>query len=190
MIQQVCVFASSSDHVAAVYKTAARRLGDLLSERGCTVVYGAGNIGLMGAIGDAVLRGKGRLVGIIPEKLHALNLADENAHEIVVTPDMRSRKAAMEARSEAFIALPGGFGTLEEILEILVLRQLWYHRKPVIFLNVNGIYDGLMAFFERLIAEEFIHDGHRNLYYVADTPEDAVAYLESFTPDEPHGAWF
>lgn len=190
MIEQVCVFASSSSQVAEIYKDAAGRLGALLSERGCTVVYGAGNLGLMGAIGDAVLRGKGRLVGIIPEKLHALNLADENAHEIVVTPDMRSRKAAMEARSEAFIALPGGFGTLEEILEILVLRQLWYHRKPVVFLNINGIYDGLIAFFERLIAEGFVHSGHRNLYYVAATPDEAVEYLENFIPEEPHEAWF
>lgn len=190
MIHKVCVFASSSDQVAPVYKEAASRLGALLSERGRTVIYGAGNLGLMGAMGEAVLRGEGRLVGVIPEKLSALNLADENAHEVVVTPDMRTRKAEMEARADAFIALPGGFGTLEEVMEILVLRQLWYHEKPVIFLNVNGFYDRLIAFFDHLVEEGFVHGGHRALYHLATTPEDAVAYLEAFNAPPPHQPWF
>jgi cytokinin riboside 5'-monophosphate phosphoribohydrolase len=190
MIKTVCVYASSSDAVADAFKTDAARLGELLAAEDYTVVYGAGNLGLMGEMGESVKAGGGCLVGVIPEKLHQLKLADEEASELVVTPDMRSRKAEMETRADAFIALPGGLGTLEEVLEILVLKQLWYHEKPIIFLNTNGIYDGLFAFIEGLVQSAFVKDTHQNLYHIAETPEDAVAYLASYQPGEKHAKWF
>ncbi len=134
--------------------------------------------------------GGGRVVGVIPRKLNDFKLAYEQSDELIVTEDMRERKAAMEARGDAFVALPGGFGTLEEILEVLVLKQLWYHDKPVVFLNVNGIYDGLLGLFDDLIAQRFIKAEHRELYGVADTPEAVFDYLHAYVPAEPHGKWF
>ena len=188
--KNICVYAASSDAVAPVYTEAAQTLGTALARHGHTLIYGAGNIGLMGVIARAVHAHGGRVVGVIPEKLRDLELAYREADELIVTTDMRERKALMERRADAFITLPGGFGTLEEILEVIVLKQLWYHDKPLVFLNINGIYDGLLRFFDRLIEEHFIKDTHRDLYYLADDPEGALDYIEHFTPVKPHGKWF
>ena len=128
--------------------------------------------------------------GGAPEKLRDLELAYEEADELIVTQDMSSRKAIMEERADAFIALPGGFGTLDEVLEVLVGRQLWYHEKPIVLLNINGIYDQLVDFFEALIRERFVKDSHRGLYHVSPTPEDATDYLDAFEPQPVHGKWF
>lgn len=189
-MQNICVYAASSDAAAPVYKEAARRLGLRIGQRGLTLVYGAGNLGLMGVMAEAVHAGGGRVVGVIPRKLNDLKLAYEQADELIVTEDMRQRKAAMETRGDAFVALPGGFGTLEEILEVLVLKQLWYHDKPVVFLNINGIYDGLLAFFDALIEQRFIKPEHSGLYAVAETPDGVFAFLDQYVPAEPHGKWF
>jgi len=179
MIHNICVYAASSDTVAPPYIEAARRLGALMAQRGYTLVYGAGKLGLMGVLARAVHQGGGRVLGVIPDRLRGLELAYEDADELIVTPDLRTRKAAMEERADAFIALPGGFGTLEEILEVLTLKQLRYHQKPLVFLNVDGIYNGLLAFFEDLIAQNFINDTHRMLYRVSPTPEAALDFLET-----------
>ena len=189
-MQNICVYAASSDAVAPVYQEAAGRLGRLIGERGLTLIYGAGNLGLMGIMAEAVHAGGGRVVGVIPRKLHDLKLAYEQADELIVTDDMRQRKATMETRGDAFIALPGGFGTLEEILEVLVLKQLWYHDKPVVFLNINGIYRPLLEFFEALAGAQFIKAEHRGLYAVAATPSEVFEYLEDYVPGTPHGKWF
>ena len=189
-IKQVCVYAASSDAVGAVYKDAAHRLGCLMAAAGWDLVYGAGNIGLMGVIGQAIHAGGGRVIGVIPEKLKGLELAWEGADELIVTRDMRERKAIMEERADAFIALPGGFGTLEEIVEVMVLKQLWYHQKPLLFLNVNGVYDKLIAFFDHLIDENFIKPSLRKLYQVASTPEEAIEQLRNYDPEMPTEKWF
>jgi len=190
MIRNICVYAASSDAVAPVYVEAAHRLGALMAERGYTLVYGAGKVGLMGVLARAVHQGGGRVLGVIPDRLRGLELAYEDADELIVTHDLRARKAAMEERADAFIALPGGFGTLEEILEVLTLKQLWYHQKPLVFLNVNGIYNGLLAFFEDLIAQNFIKDTHRMLYHVSPTPEDTLDFLKNYIPSLPGAKWF
>lgn len=190
MGKNICVYAASSDALATVYAESAQALGTALAQRGHTLIYGAGNIGLMGIIARAVHAHGGKVVGVIPEKLRDLELAYREADELIVTNDMRERKALMEHRADAFIAMPGGFGTLEEILEVIVLKQLWYHDKPLVFMNVNGIYDGLLGFFERLIEERFIKDTHRELYHVADTPGAALDYIETFVPVKPHKKWF
>ncbi len=190
MSRSICVYASSSNAVAPVFQEAARTLGRCLAQRGDTLVYGAGNLGLMGEVARATHANGGRIVGVIPEKLRDLELAYEKSDELIITRDMRERKAIMEQRADAFIALPGGFGTLEELLEILTLKQLWYHNRPLVLLNTAGIYDGLTAFFETLMQENFIRKSHERLYRLCSTPEEALDYIDAYTPEEPHGKWF
>ncbi len=189
MIRTVCVYAASSEAVAPEYADAARRLGRLIAERGCHLVYGGGNIGLMGALARAAHEAGGHVIGVIPDRLRGLELAYEAADELIVTRDLRDRKAIMEDRADAFIALPGGFGTLEEIIEVMVLKQLWYHKKPLVFLNVRGIYDKLMAFFGHLVTEQFIPASHQSLYHVCNTPEQAIAYLDICETTTPERKW-
>ena len=180
MINTVCAYAASSDGVASEYLEVAGRFGALLAARGHSLVYGGGNCGLMGAVARAVHGGGGQVVGVIPEKLRAIELAYEGADELIVTAGMQERKAIMAARGDAFVALPGGFGTLEEVLEIIVLNQLEYHHKPLAFLNVGGVYDGLLDYFEQLIAAKFAPVRSRGLYHVAETPEGVFAYFDDW----------
>ncbi len=160
----ICVFCSSSDALDAVYFDAAAALGAEIARRGCTLVYGGGKWGLMGAVARAVHTAEGRVVGVIPESLMAQAYAD--ADELIHTPDMRARKAAMEARADAFIGLPGGFGTLEELLEIITLKQLGFHTKPIVLLNVAGFYDSLLAMFEQMYRHRFANPAFNQLYHV------------------------
>ncbi len=190
MKRNVCVYAASSDAVAPAYKEAAQRLGGLLAARGHTLVYGAGNIGLMGEMARAVHAGSGHVIGVIPEKLKGLELAYEEADELIVTDDLRERKAIMEERADAFVAMPGGIGTIEEIIEVLTRKQLGYHNKPLVFLNTNGIYDELIGFIERLMTESFIKGSLRELYRVSPDPEDALDYIDAYEAPEPHRKWF
>lgn len=134
----------------------------------------------MGILAEAMHAQGGHITGVIPDKLHGLELAYAGCDELIVTHHLRERKSVMEARADAFIALPGGFGTLEEILEIVTLKQLGYHQKPVVFLNINGIYDRLMHFFNGLLEERFITQAHQRLYHVSASPEDALAFLASY----------
>ncbi|MBI1318911.1 MAG: TIGR00730 family Rossman fold protein [Candidatus Hydrogenedens sp.] len=183
-IQHLAVYASSSDAVEPVFREAARELGHLIGDRGYTLVYGAGSIGLMGVVARAVHERNGRVVGVIPEKLSALEITYEASDELIVTTGMRDRKAIMEARADAFVALPGGFGTLEELLEVLTLKQLDYHNKPIVILNVDGLFDGLLRQFETLFERSFTHDGHRDLYHVATTVAGVFEYLDTYTPSD------
>lgn len=189
-IENICVYAASSDAVDADYLAVAARLGALLAEAGKTLVYGGGNVGLMGACARAVHAGGGRVVGVIPEKLQGLELGYEAADEYIVTTGMRERKAIMEERADAFVALPGGLGTLEEIIEVMVLKQLQYHEKPLVFLNARGVFDPLFAFFERLVADRFLKPGHRALFHVVDTPEAVLPWLDAYSPSPAEGKWF
>jgi len=189
-LRTVCVYASSSDALAPSYKDAARKLGLAIGSRGLTLVYGAGHIGLMGITARAVHEAGGRVVGVIPDMLHERELSYMESDELIITTGMRERKAIMEDRADAFIALPGGFGTFEEILEVLTLKQLHYHEKPVCFFNVNDFYTPLLACFERLFTEKFTQEQHRNLYHASDTVEGLFTYLDHYTPVEPVDKWF
>lgn len=189
MIRNICVYAASSDAVHPEYSGAAQRLGQLIAERGYGLVYGGGKKGLMGALARAVHDAGGHVIGVIPERLRDYELAYEEADELIVTRDLRDRKAIMEDRADAFIALPGGFGTLEEIIEVMVLKQLCYHEKPLAFLNVLGVYDKLIAFFSHLVEEQFIPASHQALYHVCNTPEQAIAYLDTYEAAPPEKKW-
>lgn len=133
MRKTICVFCSSSSAIDAVYFNTAQELGKSIGERGWGLVYGGSDVGLMGAVARSVTQHSGPVVGVIPQTIHARGIAYETADEMIVTKDLRDRKAEMERRADAFIAMPGGFGTLEEVVEVLTLKQLQLHLKPIIF---------------------------------------------------------
>ena len=180
MIGSVCVFCASSEELDHGYVADAQALGRLIGQRGWRMVFGGGTIGLMGAVARAVHAEGGHVTGVIPHLLNIDGVAYTACDELITTRDLRERKAEMDARSDAFIALPGGFGTLEEIAEHLALRQLNVHPRPVVLLNTKGFYDPLIAFFDHLIQERFAREEHRALYHLAANPADAVQYLENY----------
>lgn len=180
--KNICVFSSSSDSIDRAYVRVAEELAELLAHKKHILVYGGGNIGLMGAMAKAAHRKGGKVVGVIPEMLHGKGYSYAAADELIVTQDMRERKTVMEQRSDAFIGLPGGFGTLEEMAEILTLKQLKYHAKPVAFLNTNGFYDKLFDFFEHMFGHGFVKSKHRELYHVVPDAPAALTFLEAHFP--------
>lgn len=184
-VQSVTVYCSSSSRIPRVYFEAARQLGSAIAHQGWTLVYGGNAVGLMGEVADAVRDGGGRVIGITPQVLVDKGITDQRCHELIVTPDMRQRKALLESRGDAFIALPGGLGTFEEIFEIIVGRQLNVHHKPVILLNVAGYYGPLLAMVDHGVEQSFIKPEGRRLFHVADTVEDAIEQLRAVGRDEP-----
>ena len=188
--KNVCVFCSSSDAVNSVYRDAAKELGRLLVANNYGLVYGGGNVGLMGTLADSVKKHDGNGIGVIPQSLKERGLAYERADEMIVTTDMRKRKAVMEKRSDAFICLPGSFGTLEEIMEILTLKQLRYHAFPIVFLNINNFYKPLFDLFEQLYRFRFTRPEYRKLYYITDDCQSALAYIRDYQAEEIPGKWF
>lgn len=186
----ICVFSSSSNAIAEVYFAEARKLGKLIGENGHTLVNGGANVGLMEAVTISARNAGANTIGIIPEKLIERSLKSQNTHEVIVTVDMQNRKARMRENSDAFIALPGGFGTLEEILEVMTLRQLSYHTKPVIFINTNNYFKFLFKQFEVAYKEMFSKKIYRDLYHVADDADEAMKYLRDYAPVELDSKWF
>lgn len=180
MSKSVCVFSASSEAVDAAYFAAATQLGRRIAEAGWSMIFGGGMTGLMGATARAVHAHGGQVIGVIPDGLNRPGVAYEAADELIVTETLRERKAIMDARSDAFIALPGGFGTLEEIIEVLALKQLRYHDRPVVFLNTEAFYSPLLHFFDHQVKRRFVKPEHQRLYHVSDTAEDAVDYIQQY----------
>jgi len=187
-LQSICVYASSSNAVAPAYMAAAEALGREIAARGLTLVYGGGNLGLMGAVAQGARSGDGYIIGIMPEPLIAKGINCDIADEVLVPRDLRERKAWMEARADAFVALPGGFGTLEEVLEILTLRQLQQHVKPVVLLNSQAFFEPLLVLFEHLYTERFAKPC-RDFYHVAADTTGVFDYLDHFEPFEAPAKW-
>lgn len=187
---QICVFSSSSDIIAPSYFEAARDLGREIGRRGDSLVYGGCAVGLMGAVAEAAKQAGARVVGVIPDFIRERGLGYESADEMIVTATMRERKREMEERADAFLALPGGFGTLEEMLEIITLKQLSRHAKPVIFLNTDGFYDPLAALFEHMFEQQFAKQAYRGLYEFVPSVAAAFEYLDTYTPPVLVQKWF
>ncbi len=182
MIRSVCVFASSSTKLEQPYYDSAGALGRGIAERGWTLVFGAGTEGLMGALARGAAERGGVITGVIPDLMNVPGVVYEACTELIATRTMRERKAIMEQRSDAFLALPGGFGTLEEVLEIITLRQLGYHHKPIALINTRGFYDPLEEQFERIAVQRFAERESLKVYGVVDTPEAALDYIEKAGP--------
>jgi len=150
-----------------------------MAAHGTELIYGGGRIGLMGAIADAVLRDGGKVTGVIPEFLRDKELAHPEAQDMIVVPDMHTRKRVMFERSEAFCVLPGGVGTLDETFEIITWRQLHRHNKPIILLNTDGYWSHLVGLLDRMIEEGFAHKGHDALVTVVNTPDQVLPVIEA-----------
>lgn len=180
MGKAICIYCASSQNVAEAYFDGARQMGEALARRGHSLVYGGGKVGLMGVLADAVLENGGKVVGVIPEKLVDLELAHEGATELVVTSGMHERKATMAERADAFVALPGGFGTFEEITEVIAHHQLEYHAKPCIILNQNGFFDHLVAMFDHAHSEGFISSEHRKSCMITTSVIKTLDMIEDF----------
>lgn len=186
----ICVFSSSSNAIADVYVSEAVDLARLIGKSGFCLINGGSNVGTMDVVTrEANLHGA-KTIGIIPEKLRDYNLASIHAHEIIVSGDMMDRKFKMRELSDAFIALAGGFGTLEEILEVITLKQLGYHHKAIVFINTNGFYDDLFRQFEKSYDEKFAKENYRKLYFIANDSTEAMNYLINYIPEETVNKWF
>ncbi|HSA59460.1 MAG TPA: TIGR00730 family Rossman fold protein [bacterium] len=182
MIGAVCVFCGSSPGDRPVFADAARALGTTLAHRGIRLVYGGGNVGLMGVVADAALAAGGEVVGVIPEALFAKEVAHGGLTKLHRVQSMHERKTLMYDLSDGFIALPGGIGTLEEIFEILTWGQLGLHQKPCGFLNVEGYFDPLLAFMDEMVSRRFVKEKHRALVMTSPDVDGLLERFERFHP--------
>jgi uncharacterized protein (TIGR00730 family) len=179
MINAVTVYCSSSSRVPRIYFDAAEALGAAIAREKWKLVYGGNAVGLMGALADAVRGHKGQVIGITPQVLVEKGISDEQCDELIVTTGMRERKALLEERGDAFIALPGGLGTFEEIFEIIVGRQLGCHSKPIVLLNVNRYYDPLLAMLQHGVEQGFIRVADQEWFHQSTNVAEAIDYLKS-----------
>ena len=183
-MKRICVFCASSPGANPRYLAVANQLGVLLAQRGVGLVYGGGSIGLMGKLADAVLAEGGEVIGVIPRALVDREVAHRGLLNLHIVGSMHERKAMMADLADAFIALPGGLGTLEEFCEILTWAQLGIHRKPCGLLNVRGYFDPLLAFLDHIVAEHFMRPEHRAMVLVEDDPERLLDALGEYEPPE------
>ena len=188
-MKRICVFCGSAVGSRTTYADSARRLGEMLASRGLDLVFGAGHIGLMGVLADAVLANNGRVVGVIPQALVDRELAHGKLNELHVVETMHQRKALMADLSDAFLALPGGYGTLDELFEVLTWAQLGIHRKPIGLLNIEGFYDPLLEWVEKALVEAFMKPKHRALLLVERDPETMLDCLTAWRSGPPVEKW-
>jgi len=173
----VCVYCSSSRAIDRSYFGVAEAMGRVIAQRGWTLIWGGGKVGLMGAVAREAQAGGARVVGVIPESMTDVEVAYHEADELIVTADMRSRKQVMDERSDAFVILPGGFGTLEELSEMMVQKVLGYTDRPIVLVNCNGFYDPLLRLFDHFIEHRFARAKHLETLHVVETVDEAVEEL-------------
>ena len=183
-VSRVCVFCGSSTGKHPAYKLAAQSFGRALVRRGKGLVYGGGRVGLMGVIADTVLEAGGEVYGVLPEALASLEVGHEGLTELFLVPNMHARKAKMAELSDAFVAMPGGYGTLEELFEVVTWAQLGLHDKPIALLNVAGYFDGLLGCIDSAVAEGFIRPEQRRVLMSGSEPDALLDALERFEPVE------
>ncbi|MBO7673219.1 TIGR00730 family Rossman fold protein [bacterium] len=183
-VKRICVFASSSNYLDDKYYKSVTELGSALGQNGFDVVYGGSNLGLMWTCAKSAKDNGSKIYGVMPEKLHNIlgEKSSEICDELYITDTMRSRKAKLDEISDAVIAVPGGFGTLEELSEMIVQKQLGYNAKPIIIYNTDNFYGNLINFFEKMINEHYANPDMRTLYYVCDNAYDVINYLKNYVP--------
>ena len=175
----VCVFASSSSRIDPKYVQAAAELGSLFARSEMNVIYGGGGIGLMGALADAVIENGGSITGVIPSFMNDEGWGHPLVNDMIITTDMGDRKKNMFARADAVVALPGGIGTLEELTEAITLKQLGLFRGTVVILNTLNYYKSLIDFLEHMVSDNFLRSEHKDMWVIADTPEDVLNALSN-----------
>jgi uncharacterized protein (TIGR00730 family) len=189
-MRSLCVYCASSDRLDQNYYDLATNVGRAMAERHWTLVYGGGKTGMMGAVARGAKSAGGRVVGVIPEFMKARELEFAEADELISVITMRERKNLMETRADAFLALPGGWGTLEEILEILTLAHLEVLKKPIVLLNHEGYYDDLIKLFEKIVEKNFMRETIRFKYSVANTVDEVFPLLNAWTYQPGDAKWF
>jgi len=177
VIRNVAIFCASSNGANPIYRESAAELGRMLAEQNIGIIYGGANVGLMQALAESSIAAGGRVVGVIPEVLVDLEVAHHGITELHVTSTMHTRKAMMGDLADAFLILPGGYGTFEEMFEVLAWQTLKIHQKPIVLLNINGFYDTLLAFLNHCVAEGLLKQRNRDVLLVANSVEDALIQL-------------
>lgn len=189
-MKRICVFCGSSPGARLEYASSARQLGELLAERGLTLVYGGGNVGMMGQLANAVLENGGQITGIIPEAIADMEVAHTGLSDLRVVDSMHTRKALMAELADGFIALPGGLGTLEELVEVLTWAQLGFHDKPCGLLNIEGYFDSFLDFVDHMATQKFILPANRELIIVDRSPAGLVEKMSHYqAPKVDKAAW-
>jgi uncharacterized protein (TIGR00730 family) len=184
-LRSICVFCGASTGNNPIYREAAEQLGHELATRGIRLVYGGGAVGLMGVVADAAMAAGGEVIGIIPQSLQTSEIGHSGLTRLEVVDGMHARKARMAELSDAFIALPGGLGTLEELFEVWTWGQLGYHAKPLGLLEVNGFYTKLSGFLDHLVTEGFVRPPHRAMLQRSESPEELLELLANWKPSQP-----
>ncbi|MEZ5347369.1 MAG: TIGR00730 family Rossman fold protein [Pyrinomonadaceae bacterium] len=179
-MKRICVFCGSNPGVNPAFVRTAEELGRYLAENDIELVYGGGRVGLMGRIADAVMQNGGRVTGIIPKSLSDKEVAHQGLSDLHIVDSMHTRKAMMADLSDGFIALPGGFGTFEELCEIITWAQLGFHSKPCGFLNIEGYYDPLVELFDKAVAEQFVRPEHRKLVLIEKEIEPMIGKMKDY----------
>jgi uncharacterized protein (TIGR00730 family) len=182
MIQSIAIFCASAYGTNPVYRDAAEQLGRSLAERNINLIYGGATVGLMSAVAESALAAGGRVIGVIPEVLVDLEVAHHGITELHITDTMHTRKALMGEKADAFVVLPGGFGTFEEMFEVLAWQTLKLHAKPVLLLNINGFYDPLLKFLDHCVAEGMLKQKNREILLVANTVDQMLDQLLTAIP--------
>ena len=189
-MKSICVYCGSAKLASQEYFVAAREMGETLARRGQTLVYGGGKTGLMGALADSVLENGGQVIGVITESMNTPELAHTRLTRLEVTANIHLRKARMHALAEGYVALPGGYGTLDELFETLDWAQIGEHSKPVGLLNVNGYYDDLLKMLDRAVKEKFLFTEHRKVLMCDSEPEGLLEMMEGYrVPTEAVKRW-
>lgn len=183
MKDRLCVFCSSSEDLENKYYQLAEEFVYGMFKYNFDLIHGGGSIGIMGVLLRTAVAKQIDVIGVVPEKLNRSNIVDDKLQTLVVTKDMKDRKEYLRENSSAFIALPGGFGTLEEILEVITLKQLKYHNKPIVFLNAFGYFDNLLKQFDFMFENNFAVRDYRNLYFVAESSTEALEYIYNYKPE-------
>ena len=182
-IKNICVFSSASDDIDEVFYKDAQKLGELIGKNGYNIVYGGSHLGLMYASAFSAKQNGADIYAVMPQKMADVGLANpQDCKEFHITSGMRERKAKIDELSDAVIALAGGFGTLEEISEMIVQKQLGYSNKPTIILNTNHFYDNLLKFFDDVISKRFAGESIKDALFIANTPEEAIEYIKQYSP--------
>jgi len=181
-MRSICVFCGSSSGKNEEYKTRTKQFGELISRNNMTLVYGGGKVGLMGILADAVIETGGKSIGVIPQSIFELEIAHDKLTELFVVKSMSERKLKMTELSDAFVALPGGFGTLDELTEVLTYNQLRIIDKPVGLLNVNGYFDSLISFLDHAVEEGYVREEHRNNIFISDDANELLEMLKDYQP--------
>ena len=180
-MKQLCTFGSSSESIERSYIAVAEELGREAARRGCGVIYGAGKYGIMGAVSRGVRAEGGALIGVSPDFFVELDVLTEDYGELLLTPTMRERKAVMEDKADAFVICPGGIGTFEEFFEVITLKQLGRHQKPIIILNTNGYYTPMLDMMEQCCAQQFMSEDVHRLFSVAESIDEVFDQLENYS---------